>query len=158
MAYELQDALDDQEALQVKAYGGVSPKDLNEDDRAHFISWNTLALTDELHEALGEVGWKPWASSRHLNREAFKGELVDSLHFFMNLLLAANIDADELLNDYQKKRQKNIKRQEDGYDGVTEKCPGCKRALDDDAVICYRSQKTKGLFFCYARSMWVDAE
>ena len=32
--------------------------------------------------------------------------------------------------------KKNAKRQEEGYDGVSTKCPGCHRALDDDAVLC----------------------
>ena len=148
MTYELRDALEAQNDLQVAAYGGQSPRDLSDEDRAAFISWNALALTDELHEALAEVGWKPWATSRHLNRDAFMGELVDMLHFFMNLMLAGNISAEELLEAYQKKREKNIKRQEDGYDGVTEKCPHCKRALDDEAVECREDTLHPGVFIC----------
>lgn len=130
MTYELRDALNDQHALQVKSYK-KDPRGLEDEERAEFIRWNVLALEDELHEALAEVGWKPWATSRHLNREEFKGELVDALHFYMNLLLAADITAEELLEAYQVKRTKNAKRQADGYDGVTGKCPRCMRALDD---------------------------
>lgn len=136
MTYELRDALRAQYELQLDSYKN-DPAALSDEERAHFISWNILALEDELHEALDEVGWKPWTTSRHLNRDAFKGELVDALHFFMNLMLAAEIDADELLEAYQKKREKNAKRQREGYDGVTGKCPKCHRALDDDAVTCY---------------------
>lgn len=146
--FELRDAVAAQDALQIKAYGGVSPTDLDPEAKIEFIRWNMLALEDELHEALGEVGWKPWATSRHINTEAFKGELVDALHFFMNLLLVADITADELLEAYQKKREKNIKRQEAGYDGVTEKCPHCKRALDDDAVECREDTLHPGVFIC----------
>ena len=28
-----------------------------------FIHWNVTAATDELHELLGEIGWKPWPTS-----------------------------------------------------------------------------------------------
>jgi DNA-directed RNA polymerase subunit M/transcription elongation factor TFIIS len=118
-----------QHRLQVESYH-VRPEELDPEARAEFIRWNVLALEDELHEALGEVGWKPWATSRHLNREAYKKELVDALHFFTNLCLAAGITADELVNDYFKKAEVNAQRQVDGYDGVTTKCPGCRRELD----------------------------
>jgi len=135
VTYEFRDALAAQIELQKNAYKKDITK-LDPEERAEFIRWNVLALEDELHEALAETGWKPWATSRHLNREAYKGELVDALHFFMNLMALADISADELLAGYQVKREKNAKRQEDGYDGVSEKCPFCKRALDDDAVNC----------------------
>jgi dimeric dUTPase (all-alpha-NTP-PPase superfamily) len=128
--YEFRDALRDQHELQIASYK-KDPVGLDEETRTEFIRWNVLALEDELHEALGEVGWKPWATSRHLNREPFKKELVDALHFFMNLMLAADIDADELLDAYQAKREVNAKRQADGYDGVAGKCPRCSRALED---------------------------
>lgn len=124
-----------QEQLQRDAYG-ISPVDLDPDTRLNFLTTMNLALQDELHEALAETGWKPWATSNHINTEAYKGELVDAWHFFMNLCLASGMTADELYQRYIAKRQKNIKRQEDGYDGVSTKCPGCKRALDDDAVEC----------------------
>ncbi|MGB2791292.1 MAG: dUTP diphosphatase [Candidatus Moraniibacteriota bacterium] len=127
----LEKMLDAQERLQIESYGGVSPRSLKGQARTDFITWNILALTDELHEALAEVGWKPWATSRHVNEAAFKGELVDAFHFFMNLMLAANMDAYDLYFRYVEKRNRNAQRQRDGYDGVSGKCPTCKRALDD---------------------------
>ena len=105
--------------------------DMLEGERIEFIKWNVLALTDELHEALAEVGWKPWASSRHIKREAYVGELVDAWHFLMNLFLVVGVDADELYDRYVEKRQRNDARMVQGYDGVTGKCPVCRRALDD---------------------------
>jgi hypothetical protein len=150
VTYEFRDALAAQIALQKKSYKKDITK-LDPEERAEFIRWNVLALENELHEALGETGWKPWATSRHLNRDAFKGELVDAFHFFMNLMALGEITADELLEDYQVKRQKNAKRQEDGYDGVSTKCPSCKRALDDVAVTCGVYADEDGDFF------WCDA-
>lgn len=136
--YTLRDALNDQDELQSSTYGGQSPRDLTGEARLQFIRVNVLALEDELHEALGETGWKPWATSDHVNEAAFQSELVDALHFLLNLMLAGHIDADEFLAEYQAKRLKNKKRQAEGYDGVSTKCPGCKRALDDTNVPCRR--------------------
>lgn len=110
---------------------GVDPAEMSDDERIEFIRSMTLALEDELHEALGEVGWKPWATSRHVNRKAYIGELVDALHFWVNLCLAVGATADEVTDAYLEKANRNAKRQADGYDGVDGKCPTCSRALDD---------------------------
>lgn len=115
---------------------GIDIKNLEGEERALFIKDMSLALMDEIHEALAEVGWKPWATSRHVNEEAFKGELIDAWHFLMNLFIVAGMDADEIQRRYHKKRQQNQQRQTDGYDGVDGKCPACHRALDDEAVTC----------------------
>lgn len=124
-----------QAALQREAYG-VDPEALSDELRANYIAVNVLALTDELHEALAEVGWKPWATSRHVNREAFLCEMADALHFFINLCLAAGISAVELTAAYAAKETRNRARQQQGYDGVNDKCPQCRRALDDPATTC----------------------
>lgn len=124
-----------QHDLQVKSYGR-DPGLLGEEDRAQFIKDMVLAATDELHEALAEVGWKPWATSRHLNRDAYVGELIDVLHFWVNLCLAAGVTAQEVEIRYLNKAEKNARRQADGYDGLAGKCPHCHRAYDDIGVYC----------------------
>ena len=131
--------------LQIQSYG-KNPQILSDEDRIEFIRWNVLALEDELHEALGECGWKPWASSRHVNTDAFHSEMVDVFHFFINLCLATGMSADMLLEGYAKKREKNAARQSEGYDGVANKCPKCRRALDDDFTECvYNSNTGRGV-------------
>jgi hypothetical protein len=109
----------------------VSPGALKGEALMESIRNNVLALEDELHEALAETGWKPWASSNHVNREAYKKELVDAWHFFMNLLLAQNITWDEFSAAYELKHARNLERQREGYTGVEGKCPVCKRSFDD---------------------------
>ena len=131
----LQHMLALQKKMQIESYG-ADPTKLTGVKRIQFVKDMKLALEAELQEAMDEIGWKPWATSRHFNEEAFKNELVDGFHFFMNLVLAADMDAKELYDRYLAKRQKNIQRQLTGYDGVTGKCQVCKRALDDDAVTC----------------------
>lgn len=134
-----------QDELQRQIIHG-SPSDIvDNNDRIVFIRDMILALSDELHEALNEVGWKPWATSRHINEEAFKNELVDAWHFFMNLLLVARMSPEELYIRYLRKREKNIQRQNDGYDGLN-KCPMCGRAYDDDAVECFPSNDDSSAF------------
>lgn len=109
---------------------------LNDEERAQYIRDMSLALTDELHEALNETGWKPWATSRHFNREAFIGEMIDVLHFWCNLILLANVNERDIVEAYCLKAEKNAKRQMAGYDGVAGKCQSCNRAFDDAAVLC----------------------
>lgn len=125
-----------QRELQIKAYGKDPGEIDNNTEAIQFIKDMHIALTDELHEALGEVGWKPWATSKHVREDAFRSELVDAWHFFMNLCLVVGMGPEELYTGYLKKRLKNIKRQQDGYDGVSTKCMQCGRALDDTFVNC----------------------
>jgi dimeric dUTPase (all-alpha-NTP-PPase superfamily) len=100
------------------------------------IRMNVLALITELTEMLNETGWKPWATSNHLNREAFTSETVDAWHFFMNLMLLGGVTADDLHQGYLRKRQVNVDRQAIGYDGVEGKCLECKRDYADRGVTC----------------------
>jgi hypothetical protein len=116
----------------------LDPPALEGEERAEYIRWNVLALEDELHEMLSEVGWKPWASSRDLNRDGYLKELVDAYHFLMNLILVVKGEdqtVDELACEfarmYTAKREVNLRRQAEGYDGVANKCQECGRARED---------------------------
>lgn len=93
------------------------PHRMSRPDAIEFIRWNVLALEDELHEALQEVGWKPWASSNHINRDEYVGELVDALHFFINLCLIVGVNPEELFERFMAKNEKNARRQMEGYTG-----------------------------------------
>ena len=122
--------------LQIIAYGR-DPRDLVEDDGhgqlteegAEFFRWNVLAAQAELVELLNEAGWKPWATSRHFNREQIIGEAVDALHFIANLLRMTGCTGHELSARYRGKQLVNLDRQIASYDGVTGKCRVCKRDL-----------------------------
>lgn len=137
----LERMLELQSQLQTETYGHNFQRMLPA-DRVQYIKESKLALQAELQEALDETGWKSWATSRHVNRDAYFGELVDAFHFFMNMLLVLGDDprdvASELFTRYCLKNRVNAERQEAGYDGVSTKCPSCKRALDDAAVACWR--------------------
>lgn len=96
-----------------------------------------IALGSEQQEALDEMGWKPWATSRHFNAEAVRSEIIDAWHFLMCQWLLAGGTAEMFYQEYQRKISVNINRQTEGYDGVSTKCKGCNRALDDPSTKCW---------------------
>jgi NTP pyrophosphatase (non-canonical NTP hydrolase) len=110
--------------MQVGSFG-IDPRFLHGESRDQYVQAMGLALMVEVGEALQEVSWKPWATGQWFNREAYLEELIDVLHFWMNLVLVATDKPEELLAAYQRKAEVNVKRQETGYTG--EKCPECGR-------------------------------
>ena len=126
--------------LQEKTFGFKFP--LKDDDLADYITMNSTALIAELGEFLQEIGWKSWVTNRGwINRDAAIKELIDIGHFLANLAVVIDVTDEEWVKAYQSKQQLNIKRQENGYDGVSTKCPKCNRALDDyrtlnDSSVC----------------------
>lgn len=122
--------------LQLESFG-LDPRRLDGEARAEFVRWNVLALEDELHEALAEIRWKPWAVAQGawVGRDAYVGELVDALHFLMNLLLVADVEPGEVAARYAAKRATNAARQAapGGYDSVATK-DADGRALDEPTI------------------------
>ena len=109
-------------------------------EKVEWIKENVLAAEDELHELLGGVAWKSWCSDygQRIDRDEVLAEAVDVLMFVGNLLVSLGVSDAELNKRYEIKLAKNRKRQDDGYSSLTDKCPGCRRALDDDATKCSR--------------------
>lgn len=134
------DRLENMLKAQLDIQGIINPDlpPLNErdlDQRIDAIRYNYIALVQELSEAMNEVGWKSWATSRHINAEMF-GELRDVFQFLVNLMFLATGDSPEklahrLVHDLAAKHEVNIQRAKGNYDGVSTKCPRCKRALDE---------------------------
>lgn len=111
------------------------------DKLADYIRTQSLALMAEVIEVLDEAHWKPWAKRPAdedviPHRERWKGEIADVFLFTMNLMLAGGMTMMELAQLVDAKQDKNIARQLGGYDGKGTKCPRCKGAYDDDAVLC----------------------
>jgi dimeric dUTPase (all-alpha-NTP-PPase superfamily) len=110
-----------QAELQERLYG-KEPIDLEGNERKDYVRTMVLAITDELHEALREVPWKPWSGSTLWDKDSeinFKLELVDAFHFFMNLMLVAGMTAEELFTEYLRKNQINHGRIDDDYSSPT---------------------------------------
>lgn len=85
---------------------------------ADSVRLNCLAAVDELMEVLGEVGWKPWKTEGYnefKDRTRYVQEIADVVLFVMNLLLAANVNGEELLEVLEEKWRINADRQREGY-------------------------------------------
>lgn len=121
---ELQDAI------------GANPRKMTLKERIHYILYISYALEDEVHESTKEVGWKPWAKSQHINEEAYRSELIDAFFFLINLMMAAGMRPLDLWRGYLKKLKVNHERAKNGYDGVANKCPVCRRDFGDSGVQC----------------------
>lgn len=164
MSDRLARIIEAQHALQVKSFGH-DPLTLIDEARCEYILWNAYALADELHELTNEVGWKPWATSKHVNEAAAIGEFSDMLHFLINLLLAvaprgSSVEdvADILEKSYFAKRRVNEQRQAEGYDGVSSKCRACRRALDDAGRDEIRLRSGEVKQFCGACGAMIVSE
>jgi hypothetical protein len=126
--------LESTKKLQEESYG-VDFDALEGDARADYFMMNVTALLVEAGEFMAEVGWKPWAEPRGwVNRHEAVKECVDIAHFLANMLTALGVSDFEWETYYTAKQALNAKRQAEGYDGVSEKCPSCHRALDDVEV------------------------
>lgn len=153
-----------QNDFQTMLNGGEGVTGMQPDDLAAYIRTQSLALMSEVVEILEETHWKPWAKRPAdqdviPNRERYKGEVVDAFIFLMNLMLAGGMSMMELAEMVSTKQEKNLQRQIDGYDGKSTKCPGCRRAYDDDAVLCYRlPEDAVPHGFCAQRDEYVNSE
>lgn len=98
---------------------------------------NTHALIDELHEATDALGgikdgsgnaiWKYWKKdySKYANIKfsdlsksdqlECKFEIVDILHFFLNMAISIGMTPQEMYNMYMSKNKENRDRQAKGY-------------------------------------------
>ena len=104
--------------LQVESYN-TDPSLLKGQERDHYLMWNNLAARDELSEALAEHSWKPWSSTTgSLNRENYIKEIVDSLHFHANMLIAVDCSDAELDAVYTAKMEVNRARMANNYDNT----------------------------------------
>lgn len=135
-AFDFKALLDRQRKIQRVFLNGPTPVELPPDRKMAFMMETGLALINEMGEALDETGWKPWASSNHINSAAYRGELADVFIFLMNAMLIDGMTMEDLWRLVEAKQQVNLDRQRNGYDGVSTKCPGCGRAYDDSAVQC----------------------
>jgi len=79
-------------------------------------------ITHHVMDELFEAGQHLRNSKQHrqtlvpdVDREAFKEELVDALHLYFELAIAAGIDLDELVVAYMNKGAINVERIRNGY-------------------------------------------
>ena len=131
--------LEEQYVYQRQSYGNDLDR-LSEEERLSYIDEMLKAAILEVGEAYNEFSWKSWASAQFRNKDALTGDLVDVVFFVANALVANGVTSEELTAKYRGKMGINTERQIDGYDGISGKCPECRRALDDPAVTCVEGE------------------
>lgn len=87
-----------------------------------YVNQQLLAIFEETVEVMKETAYKNpdatvfgYKASQAANLERMKEEIVDLLHFFVNLCMAAGMNEDELLERYLAKNRVNVERQKEGY-------------------------------------------
>lgn len=71
---------------------------------------------EELYEAINHLKNKPWKQTRRpTDLDAFREELADAWHFWIEMLILAGLDPTEIFMDYFRKALVNQHRQESGY-------------------------------------------
>ena len=102
---------------------GTNFAELSDEQRAEFMRNHRGYLEDELAEALYEMPnyklWKDYSNmtedARNMAWQKVRMELIDCLHFFVNLLLCAGMTAEEVHAMYMAKNKENHRRQDSGY-------------------------------------------
>ena len=102
-------------------------KSMTTEDKEKKTQEFLLAITAEIGEILngddirgvkgqGAIRWKSWKTQNTPpDPDYIKTELIDILHFTLELLLIWGADADEIYARYTGKNAENQKRYKDGY-------------------------------------------
>lgn len=95
---------------------------LNDSMKQQYINQNILALHEEAVEIMRETAYKNpdyvpfgWKKGQQFNEEKFKEEIIDIIHFVMNLAIISGMSSEEIYNRYLNKNKENHQRQKDGY-------------------------------------------
>lgn len=90
--------------------------------RQQFINQMAIAMQEEIIEVIRETAYKNpdfvpfgWKKTQLGDPEKFKEELVDLLHFFVNMCIISGMGPQELCARYLAKNKINHTRQDSGY-------------------------------------------
>lgn len=109
--------------LELQTRLGTNFSTMTDEERAQFMRDHRGYLEDELAEALYEMPYyKMWKDYSNMSEEErlvawqkVRMELIDALHFFVNLMLDAGMTAEEVHYMYMAKNKENHRRQDEGY-------------------------------------------
>lgn len=118
---KLNEIFNHQKELQIK-FGVYDKIGADPAMKQQYINQMILALHEEATEIMRETAYKNpefmpfgWKKGQEFNNEKFKEELIDIIHFVMNLCIISEMTAEEIYERYLGKCGENHKRQEDGY-------------------------------------------
>ena len=88
-------------------------------DKEKMSSWNILAMHAELSELLEWTNWKQHKKTRvEYTPERLKEiriELIDILHYWMNLCIVWDLTPENIIRIYEEKNAENHERQNKSY-------------------------------------------
>lgn len=94
----------------------VTTKDI--DIKRKWIKDLITAINCECSELLESSGWKWWKKLPDWDNDLIhnlKIETIDILHFLISIMLILDMNSKEVYELYMKKKELNIKRQNEGY-------------------------------------------
>lgn len=75
-----------------------------------------LAITSEMSELMDWINWKHWKKAEYpINETEIKFEIMDILHFVINLCIIWDMKPQDIYNYFMSKTEENINRQKRGY-------------------------------------------
>ena len=115
---DLKDLYERQIELQ-KKIGSRIDLPLTKEEREHWTKENVLAIHAELTELLDWTNWKSWKKTKVEYTPTrileLQMEIIDILHFWLNLCIIWGMTPDVIMARYIEKNSINHKRQESGY-------------------------------------------
>lgn len=113
----LQELLNRQVALQKRI--GCELQQLSQEEREKWTKENMIAIVAELVELLEWMNWKHWKKTKVVvtpeRLKEIQMEIIDIFHFWMNLCIIWEMDAEKIKELYFEKNEINYKRQDAGY-------------------------------------------
>lgn len=99
------------------AVGALHPEDYPDLKTIQLQTKDMLfAICCELGEIGDEINWKPWKKTQKaVELDLLRTEMVDVLHFILELMIMWGMTADDIHSYYKAKMQENHDRQERGY-------------------------------------------
>lgn len=97
-----------------KRFGITS--NMTEAQREKWTKEFVVCILDECSEVLGQINWKHWKKGRQkVDMHEVRFEVIDLLHFVLNLAVVWGMTADDVAAYYVAKSDENINRQKKGY-------------------------------------------
>lgn len=117
----LEEIFKKQKELQVKL-GVVDKYKIDDSMKQQYINQMCLALHEESVEIMRESAYKNpdfmpfgWKKNQTFNTENFKKEIVDLMHFLVNLCLVVDMTPKEFYELYTEKNKENHVRKDTNY-------------------------------------------
>ena len=133
----------------------VMSKNHPEKMHKHNIPSIADAIIHECVELRDEFNWKWWKQEKVINTDNVKEEIIDIMHFTIELCLEAEIQPNDVIEQYKIKWNNNLKRQQGLIEGredyKSEEMPGipakhilayrecnaCGRCLNEGSIMCH---------------------